>query len=566
MPLNKIADKVFDTDLLIIGAGIGGCPAAWKAAEHGLKVTLLEKSNVSRSGHAAHGIDEIQYFPRDGLNTLDVLKIFTGKKWGDRVGEGRRTNPNILYKIIDNSLWMVDELDKAGVTMRWDDGEYYWFPKSPITDYRIDLRVHWHNVKPEMARAVSKAGVNIINRTMMVDLLTHQDRVVGVTAVDTRTGEFIVVRAKAVVLATARPFRHYNCETPFPWRYKMRYHWCPASISGDGYAAAYRAGAALIGMDDKVSYHIHDDSSIVYSALGGNDGIRSRVLTWDGREVSNLPTATYDELEKKGLDPFYQSMEDLPDDFLKRVEAHCADDTMIALKLAEDRGFNYKTHRFQLAWNTPVSSGPTSGIYIDENFNTTVKGLFAIGEAGYCRVSGCASAATSGLLLGEVMDKFISGVPEPIIDESQLENQKQTALAPLAVQEGTEPMELECAIREIDENYCGMVIKSEGRLREGLRRLGSLRREFLPKLMARNPHYLLRCLEVRNLLDVAELHLQACLERKETRGAYIRYDYPERDPSRDNCLTYQALENGKPVLKKWETPEMKPEFASGGQK
>jgi succinate dehydrogenase/fumarate reductase flavoprotein subunit len=275
-------------------------------------------------------------------------------------------------------------------------------------------------------------------------------------------------------------------------------------------------------MEDKVSYHIHDDSSIVYSALGGNDGIRSRVLTWEGREVSNLPTATYDEMEKKGLDPFYQSLEWLPDDFLKRVEAHCADDTMIALKLAEDRGFNYKTHRFQLAWNTPVSSGPSSGIYIDEDFQTTIKGLYAIGEAGYCRVSGCCSAATSGLLLGDSIEKVISGTKEPVIEVAQVENQKQVSVAPLAVEDGIEPMEMECAIREICEHYCGMVIRSEGRLREGLRRLGSLRRVFLPKLMARNPHYLLRCLEVRNLLDVAELHLEACLERKETRGAYVR--------------------------------------------
>ena len=96
-----------------------------------------------------------------------------------------------------------------------------------------------------------------------------------------------------------------------------------------------------------------------------------------------------------------------------------------------------------------------------------------------------------------------------------MESQKQAALAPLAVKDGTEPMELECAIRYICEEYAGM-LKSEGKLREGLRRLGSLRRVFLPKLMATNPHYLMRCLEVRNIMDMAEVHLQACLERKET--------------------------------------------------
>jgi len=163
------------------------------------------------------------------------------------------------------------------------------------------------------------------------------------------------------------------------------------------------------------------------------------------------------------------------------------------------------------------------------------------------------------------MDKYVSGAKEPVIDESQVERQKQIALAPLSVDDGTEPMELECAIREICEHYCGMIIKSEGMLVEGLRRLGSLRRVFLPKLMARNPHYLLRCLEVRNLLDVAELHLQASLERKETRGAYIRYDYAQEDPARENAVTYQQLVDGKPTFKVWKCPGLKPEYAKGGK-
>jgi succinate dehydrogenase/fumarate reductase flavoprotein subunit len=561
--LEKIADQVVNTDLLIVGAGVGGCPAAVKAAESGLDVTLLEKSQIERSGHASHGIDEIQYIPRDGLSPLDVLNIFTGGHWAVRHGKGVHADPNIMYRILANSLRMVDELDRMGVTMRWDDGQYYWFPKSPFVNNRIDLRTHWHNVKPEMARAVHKAGVKVINRTMMVDLLTHNNKVVGVTAVNTRTGEFVVIKAKAVIIAAARPLRHWNCETPFPWKYKMRYHWCPASTSGDGYASAYRAGAALVSMEDKISYHIFDDATIVYSAVGGNDGIRSRVLTWDGREMSHLPTATYDELERKGLVPFYQSLDNVPDDFIKRVEAHCADDTMIALKLAEDRHFNYKTHRFQLAWNTPVMSSPTSGIHINENFETAVKGLYAIGDAAYCRVSGCCSAATSGVVLGEEVGKYVSSAGEPNIDEGQVESQKQDALAPLSVQDGTEPMEMECAIREITEHYCGMIIKSEGILNEGLRRLGSLRREFLPKLMAKNPHYLMRCLEARNLLDVAELHFKASMERKETRGAYRRFDYTEEDPQRDNQITWQQIVNGQPVQKLWKCPPLKPEYAGG---
>ena len=77
-----------------------------------------------------------------------------------------------------------------------------------------------------------------------------------------------------------------------------------------------------------------------------------------------------------------------------------------------------------------------------------------------------------------------------------------------------------------------------------------MRRVFLPKLRAKNPHHLMRCLECRNIMDLAEAHLQACLERKETRGDFLRFDYPERDPALDDLLIYQRIKDGKTVFEK----------------
>jgi len=96
--------------------------------------------------------------------------------------------------------------------------------------------------------------------------------------------------------------------------------------------------------------------------------------------------------------------------------------------------------------------------------------------------------------------------------------------------------------------------KAEGKLREGFRRLRSLRNVFLPKLIAKNPHYLMRALEVRNLMDVAEVHMQACLERKETRGSQFRLDYPETNPAWDGMLLYQRLEKENAVFEFRQAP------------
>ena len=79
-------------------------------------------------------------------------------------------------------------------------------------------------------------------------------------------------------------------------------------------------------------------------------------------------------------------------------------------------------------------------------------------------------------------------------------------------------------------------------MREGLRRLGTLRRVFLPKLMAKNPHYLMRAFEVQNLMDISELHMQASLEREESRGAHTRLDYPDQDLALDGMKLRQKQE------------------------
>jgi succinate dehydrogenase/fumarate reductase flavoprotein subunit len=481
-----------------------------------------------RSGNAAGGMDEIGIFPRDGISTLDAVRLFVSGSFGHtRGGTGRFFDPNVYYRIFDNSLWALEELEKLDVTMSYIDGEYGWMPWGSMIDAKVGLKVHWQNVKPELAAAVRKRSVNILERTMIVDLLTNKDRVVGATAVNTRTGEFHVIKARAVIIASGSFKRHYNHITPLSWKYKMRYDACPASSSGDGLAVAYRAGADLACMEMmRAGLDSRDDLCMRGGNFFINDGLVAKLFTWKGKEIVR-PQGPIDylKLEQKGLDPLYQSFEHFPDDFLKRLEIHFADERLIGFKVAEDRGFNPKTHRYQVVRNRPASAFKGTGINVDEEFSSSLKGVFAVGECSNGVGIGCAGSATGGFLVGDNIHRYINKAKEPGLNENQVEGQRNIALAPLGVRDGVEPMELECTTRYICEEYAGMV-KSEGQLREGLRRLMSLKRVFLPKLMAENPHYLMRCLEVRNIMDMAELHFKASLERKETRGQHIRLDYP----------------------------------------
>jgi succinate dehydrogenase/fumarate reductase flavoprotein subunit len=83
--------------------------------------------------------------------------------------------------------------------------------------------------------------------------------------------------------------------------------------------------------------------------------------------------------------------------------------------------------------------------------------------------------------------------------------------------------------------------------------------------MAKNSHYLMGCLEARNIIDMAEVDFQAILERKETRGVFVRLDYPEKDPAMDGKLVCQRLEDEKPITEIRDRIELKPEYAKEGK-
>ena len=568
MDLEKIANKVVDTDLLVIGGGTGGCPLAGKAAERGLRVTIVEKSKTDRSGNVGHGVDSYGVFPH-GISVTELIRMWMDRMSHSMQGKGRWVNLNLDYVLFDKGFWALEELERMGIPMKWDDGQYYWTPHMIHQDgLKLGLRVHWHNVKPIMAKMCRDRGVNILDRVMVVDLLTNEGRVVGATAVNTRTGEFIVIKAKAIAMASGMFCRLFEPETPSPWRYKMRYHYCPATTSGDGWAAAYRAGAGVAHMDDASwAVRIRDDMTCSFGNFVNNDGIFGRVYNWKGESVSHDEQSYrgYAQAEMKGNTPFYQSLEHMPDDFQKRLELNYLDEWFFALKMAQDRGFNPRTHRWEFMSNKLLQFMMVQGIWVTEDFKSPyLQGLYAIGDCA-AGVGGAHGACISGLVVGDTVDRYISEAGEPVIDEAQVESQKQIALAPLSAKDGTEPMELECAIRNICERYAG-VFKSEGTLQEGLRRFNSLKREFLPELMAKNPHYLMRCLEVRNIMDLAELYLKGSLDRKESRKGFIRTDYPEVDESRTNMCRVDRMENGKHLHEFIEVPELKPEYLKEKQK
>lgn len=559
--------EVMTGDVLVVGAGPAGCTAALKAKEKGLEVILLDKVDPEWSGSAGRGIDQIH-----GLSTLktakDAIEI-TQRSYKQYYDEPHLANENMIYRLWEKEAWALAELERY-VPLKWYDGDYLWFKMSgPYAG--ATLRFPGLAIKPALADALRKAKIRVLAHNMLADVLTSDGRVAGATAVSTRTGEFTQIRARAVVIATGSACRHYDPELPTS-KYKYKYHHCPSALSGDGVAAAYRAGAELVNMEMTEGSVPHTDyCTITRGCLIAVRPMQRKEYTWDGEEMlSSLSGTTkkvFAELERQGKTPLYRTFEHLPDLLQKRLEVNYIDEGFVNLKLAQDRGFNPRTHYYDVSRDKPYpvdsSAVQMPSLVIDEDFMTTIPGLYGIGDAASC-VGAVMSAIVSGFYVGDTVGDFITGLPEPSVDEAQAEELKEAAITPLGVRgDGQEPIEFECSVRQICERYIG-IFKSEGKLREGIRRLDSLKRNFLPKLKATNPHYLMRCLEARNIIDIAQLHIHACLAREETRGLFNRVDHPEKDPARDGKLTYQRLKDGELAIELREAPRLKPEFGGDG--
>ncbi len=552
-------------DVVIVGAGPAGCCAAIEAREHGLDVIVLEKADIKWSGSAGRGIDLIH-----SLGTLpDVDSAIKSSQisYERYYKEPDLANENVIFRLWEREEWALDKLMQF-YNLKWYDGEMLWAGTGGAYAGK-SIRFNGLDLKPQLAAQVKKSGARIMNRTMMADVLTKDGKAVGVTAVGTREANMYVIKASAVIMATGSTCRHFNPELPVN-TYKFKYHHCPSAIAGDGIAASFRAGAELCNIEMNEGSVPHMDyTCITRGCLIGVRPLKIKEYTCDGEDLytknpNELSKKMFRTLDEMGKTPIYRGFDHIPDDMQKELEVNYIDEGFANLKMCGEHGFDPRTHRFEVPRDKPyppdASAVQMPGVAVDENFMTTVPGLYAIGDAATC-VGAVMSAFVTGYTVGDLVGDYIAEAGAAELDDAQVEAQLDLIEAPLKVDPelGTSPIEYECAVREYDERYVG-IFKSEGKLDAGLRRLHSLKNEFGDKIYAENAHYLMRCLEARDIADMAEIYMTACKARKETRGFFNRADAQQQDPERTGKLTYIKNEGGVPVAEIKAAPKLKEEF------
>ncbi|SPM27850.1 fumarate reductase/succinate dehydrogenase flavoprotein subunit [Mycobacterium terramassiliense] len=520
-----------DCDVLVIGGGTAGTMAALSAAERGAQVLLLEKAHVRHSGALAMGMD--------GVNNA----VIPGKaEPEDYVAEITRANDGIvnqrtIYQTASRGFAMVQRLERYGVKFEKDEhGEYAVRRVHRSGSYVLPMP-EGKDVKKALYRVLRQRSmrerIRIENRLMPVRVLTDAGRAVGAAALHTRTGEFVAVGAKAVILATgacgrlglpASGYLYGTYENP--------------TNAGDGYAMAYHAGAELSGIECfQVNPLIKDYNgpacAYVANPFGGYqvNAHGERFVDsdyWSGQMMAEVKS----EIDS-ARGPIYLKVSHLPDETLTALEniLHTTERPTRGTFHA-NRGHDYRTHDIEMHISEIGLCGghSASGVWVDEHARTTVPGLYAAGDLACVPHNYMIGAFVFGDLAGADAASTLLDVPVPQqLPEYQLRAAHELIYRPLRHPDGPPQPQVEYKLRRFVNDYVAPP-KTAAKLSIAVRTFERMRDE-IAEMGARNPHELMRAVEVSFIRDCAEMAARSSLTRTESRwGLYHdRADLPGRD-------------------------------------
>src|SRR5208337_1571484 len=192
--LDEITTEVIETDLLIVGGGNAGCFAAMEAKtkDPSLKVTIMEKAHISRSGATAAGMDAINtYLRTDKGETPESLVRWSRAQVGG--GPIREDLALSNAKILNET---VDMLEEWGLPFIKDEDGHKQLRG------RFDVSIHGEQLKPIMAEKAMEVGAQVYNRVVATNLLMDGDKCIGAMGIGVRDGKFYVFHAKATIVST----------------------------------------------------------------------------------------------------------------------------------------------------------------------------------------------------------------------------------------------------------------------------------------------------------------------------------------------------------------------------
>lgn len=537
------------TDLLCIGGGIAGLMAAIRAAELGADVVVAEKGNVEYSGCGRMGNDHFEtYIPKMHGRDKDawIEELLRTAKGEILIGKDLlRAQFMRAYDIV--KLW-----NEWGIPMkykgRWEFAGHS-FPGHPMTHIKYAGRFQ----KKVLAKQARKRGAKIMNRIMMLDLICKGNTVVGAVGVHTREEKIYIFEAKSVILGTGKCSRLYPALTP-GWIFNDGHG---GSQSGDGRAMAYRAGAELQNLEMPQRH------------IGPKYFARFGQATWIGvvKDQNGKPAGTFadkpnrrygdmicevnklipEQYTESGKGPLYMDCTDISDaDHEYMIHWMNNEGYPAMLDYMEDQEIDFRKHPIEFT-TYPLRGGGL--IVANERAETTLKGLYSAGDESFGDIS---AAAVFGYIGGEnaveyIKDKDYSAIGK---DNRVIRDTKRLIDDIRGNENGPDWEETTHAMQQTMSDYVGRV-RNQELLNQGYQHIKRIRRKARHSIMATNPHETARCLEVLNMLEIAELTFLMASNRRETRGLHVRPDYPFTDPTLHKAHIIKKVKNDNTLY--WKT-------------
>ncbi|WP_202905467.1 L-aspartate oxidase [Yersinia pekkanenii] len=514
------------SDVLIIGSGAAGLSLALRLAPH-CKVTVLSKGplNEGATFYAQGGIaavfDETDSI---GSHVNDTLIAGAGLCDKDAVEFIASNARPCVQWLIDQGVLFDTETNASGE-------ERYHLTQEGGHSHRRILHTADATGKEVETTLVGKASThpNILvkERCNAVDLITSNKiglagtkRVVGAYIWNRELEKVETFRAKAVVLATGGAAKVYQYTTN------------PDISSGDGIAMAWRAGCRVANLEfnqfhPTCLFHPQARNFLLTEALRGEGAYLKRpdgsrfMLDFDPRgELAPrdiVARAIDHEMKRLGADCMYLDISHKPTDF---VMQHFP---MIYEKLLS-LGIDLTKEAIPIV---PAAHYTCGGVMVDQHGSTDLDGLYAIGEVSYTGLHGANRMASNSLLECLVYgwsaaEDILMRLPTaklakqlPDWDESRVDNSDERVV----IQHNWHELRL------FMWDYVG-IVRTTKRLERALRRINTLQQE-IDEYYA-NFRISNNLLELRNLVQVAELIVRCAMDRKESRGLHYTLDYPDQ--------------------------------------
>jgi L-aspartate oxidase len=519
-------------DVLIVGSGAAGLTAALNLAPH-LKVGVLSKADLSAgsTSWAQGGIAAV-------LDAGDTFDNHIGDTMVAGAGLNRRETVEF---VVENAPVAIERLAALGVPFNPGESERWHLTREGGHSHRRIVHVDdatGRSVQQALERAAAaQPNIMLIPDMAAIDLATsrHKEKysgdghVWGVYALNRKTGRVETFTARATILATGGAGRVYLFST------------APRGATGDGIAMAWRAGCRISNMEmmqfhPTCLYNLEVKNFLITEAVRGEGGHLKLPATgerfmprYDAREElaprDIVARAIDAEIKRLGLDYVQLDISHMGAEF---VRGHFPNIHERLMSL----GIDMTKEAIPVV---PAQHYTCGGILIDLDGRTDLPGLYAVGECSESGLHGANRLASNSLLecfvFGEAAARHILASlaelpPPPAIrpwDESRVTDSDEEVVIK---QNWTE-------IRRFMWNYVG-IVRTTKRLERAAHRIQLLRGEVDDYY----GHFRVTAdlIELRNLLETADLIVRSALRRKESRGLHYNTDYPALLPVAEDTV------------------------------